>query len=163
MRPSKLRLPDNTAAATRLLSLMVLEISGGSGPELPMQVVQPKPTRLNPSPSRSFCRPDFSRYSATTCDPGASDVLTHGFTVRPFLSALRASSPAPTITLGLDVLVQEVIAAMTTSPCPRSCLRPSTGTRFDPPALEKFLSREVASEGCKSKISLPPSPPLLNS
>jgi hypothetical protein len=28
------------------LSLMVLEIAGASGPELPMQVVQPKPTRL---------------------------------------------------------------------------------------------------------------------
>ncbi len=33
----------------------------GRGPELPMQVVQPKPTRLKPSLSRSFCRPDSSR------------------------------------------------------------------------------------------------------
>src|SRR5262245_41086181 len=99
-----------------LLSLIDLEISGGSGPELPMHVVQPNPTRLKPRPSRSFCRPDFSRYSATTCEPGASDVFTQGFTVRPFLSALRANSPAPIITLGFDVLVQEVIAAITTSP-----------------------------------------------
>src|SRR6201987_3179178 len=119
---------------------MVLEISGGSGAELPMQVVQPNATRLNPSLSRSFCSPDLSRYSATTCEPGASEVLTQGLTDRPFATALRANRPAPTITFGLDVLVQEVIAAMTTSPWPRSCLRPATGTRFDPPALVKLLS-----------------------
>src|SRR4249919_1338061 len=95
-----------------------------------MQVVQPKPTRLNPSPSRSFCRPDFSRYSATTCEPGASEVFTQGFGVRPLATAFLASNPAATITFGFDVLVQEVIAAITTSPCPISCLRPSTGKRF---------------------------------
>lgn len=43
------------------LSLIVLEIGAGSGPELPMQVVQPKPTRLKPSASRSFWRPADSR------------------------------------------------------------------------------------------------------
>src|ERR1700730_2048751 len=95
-----------------------------------MQVVQPKPTRLNPSASRSFCRPDLSRYSATTCEPGASDVFTHGLTVRPLSAALRASRPAPIMTLGFDVLVQDVIAAMTTSPWPRSWLRPATGKRL---------------------------------
>ena len=110
---------------------MASEISSGSGPELPMQVVQPKPTRLKPSVSRSFCSPDFARYSPTTCEPGASEVFTQGFEVRPFLTALRASRPAPIITLGLEVLVQEVMAAITTSPWPRSCLRPGTGTRFD--------------------------------
>src|SRR6266699_1614102 len=101
--------------------------------------------------------------SATTCEPGASEVFTHGLTVKPFATALRASSPAPIMTLGFDVLVHEVMAAMTTSPWPRSCWRPGTGTRFDEPALEKFLSSEVASEGWRSKMSLPPSPPLLNS
>ena len=96
--------------------LIVSEISSGSGPELPMQVVQPKPTRLKPSLSRSFCKPDFAKYSATTCEPGASEVFTHGLTVSPLATALRASSPAPTITVGFDVLVQDVIAAITTSP-----------------------------------------------
>src|SRR5215510_12451882 len=165
MRPSKLRLPESTAAATMSLSLMVLEIAGASGPELPMQVVQPNPTRLYPSLSRSFCRPDLSRYSATTCDPGASEVLTQGFTSRPLATALRARSPAPIITLGFEVLVQDVIAAISTSPWPRSWLRPSTGNRCDPPALAKFLSSgAVAIDGCNSKTSLPPpSPALLNS
>jgi undecaprenyl diphosphate synthase len=41
MRPSKLRLPDRTAVATRSPSAMAAEISGCKGPELPMQVVQP--------------------------------------------------------------------------------------------------------------------------
>ena len=42
--------------------------------------------------------------------------MTQGFTFRPFLTALRASKPAPIITEGLEVLVQLVMAAMTTSP-----------------------------------------------
>ena len=56
-RPSKLRLPESTAAATRSPSLTALEISAGSGPELPMQVVQPKPTRLKPSASSGSVSP----------------------------------------------------------------------------------------------------------
>ena len=52
--------------------------------------------------------------------PGASEVLTHGFCLRPRRLALRASRPAPISTLGFEVLVQEVIAAITTSPWPRS-------------------------------------------
>src|SRR6185503_19640667 len=125
-RPSKLRLPESTAAAISPLSLIVLEIAGGNGPELPIQVVQPKPTRLKPIWSSSFCRPDFSRYSATTWLPGASEVLTQGCCLRPSRLALRASRPAPIKTLGFDVLVQEVIAAITTSPWPMSKSSPST-------------------------------------
>ena len=56
------------------------------------------------------------RYSVTTCEPGASEVFTQGFTMRPFARALRARSPAPSITAGFEVLVQLVIAAMTTAP-----------------------------------------------
>src|SRR5947199_8718181 len=109
------------------LSLIDFEISSGSGPELPMQVVQPKPTRLKPTLSRSACNPELDRYSATTWLPGASEVLTQGLAFNPLAAALRAKRPAPISTLGLEVLVQEVIAAMTTSPWPRSKSRPSTG------------------------------------
>src|SRR4029453_9252503 len=49
-------------------------------------------------------------------EPGARLVFTHGFTLRPRLTAFLASSPAPIITLGFDVLVQLVIAATTTEP-----------------------------------------------
>ena len=41
MRPSKLRLPESTAVTARSFSLTAAEISSISGPELPMQVVQP--------------------------------------------------------------------------------------------------------------------------
>src|SRR3954471_22889224 len=109
------------------LSLIDFEMSSGKGPELPMQVVQPKPTRLKPTLSSSTCSPELARYSATTWLPGASEVFTQGFAARPFAAALRASRPAPISTLGLEVLVHEVIAAITTSPWPRSKLRFSTG------------------------------------
>src|ERR1700694_5870740 len=102
------------------LSLIDFEISSGSGPELPMQVVQPKPTRLKPTLSSSTCRPELARYSATTWLPGASEVLTQGAALSPLAAALRANRPAPISTLGFEVLVQEVIAAITTSPWPRS-------------------------------------------
>src|SRR4029078_1823914 len=130
-----------------------------------MHVVQPNPIKLKQSLSRSFCRPDLSRYSATTCEPGASEVFTHGWTGRPLARALRASRPAPIITLGFEVLVQDVIAAITTSPWPRSWLRPWTEKRLGEPALANFVcSAGVAIEGCNSNTSLrPPSPALLTS
>ena len=52
----------------------------------------------------------------TTREPGASEVLTQGLVGRPRSTARLASSPAPTITWGLEVLVQLVMAAITTSP-----------------------------------------------
>ncbi len=52
----------------------------------------------------------------TTFEPGARLVLTHGLVVRPRSTAFFASRPAATITDGFDVLVQLVIAAITTEP-----------------------------------------------
>ena len=52
----------------------------------------------------------------TTLEPGASVVFTHGFDLNPFSTAFFASRAAPIITEGLEVLVQEVIDAITTSP-----------------------------------------------
>ena len=52
----------------------------------------------------------------TTLEPGASVVLTQGLRFRPFSTAFLASSAAPTMTYGLEVFVQEVMAAMTTRP-----------------------------------------------
>ncbi|CNH50381.1 Uncharacterised protein [Mycobacterium tuberculosis] len=52
----------------------------------------------------------------TTCEPGAIVVFTHGLEVSPFSTALRASSAAPSITSGLEVLVHDVTAAITTAP-----------------------------------------------
>ena len=52
----------------------------------------------------------------TALEPGASDVLTVGPTVSPRATAFLASKPAPTITVGLEVFVHEVIAAIATDP-----------------------------------------------
>ena len=62
----------------------------------------------------------------TTVEPGASEVFTHGLRSRPRSTALRASRPAPTITDGLEVLVQLVIAAITTRPWSSSKVSPSS-------------------------------------
>ncbi len=43
-------------------------------------------------------------------------VFTHGLELSPFSTALRASSAAPSITSGFEVLVHDVIAAITTAP-----------------------------------------------
>ncbi len=52
----------------------------------------------------------------TTFEPGASEVLTQGLVVMPRSTAFFATSPAATMTDGFEVLVQLVIAAMTTEP-----------------------------------------------
>src|ERR687888_314908 len=52
----------------------------------------------------------------TTLEPGASEVFTHGLARMPRWTALRASRPAASITDGLEVLVQLVMAAITTWP-----------------------------------------------
>src|SRR5262245_60451973 len=54
----------------------------------------------------------------TTFEPGARLVFTHGFTCRPRSTAFLAINPAASITDGFDVLVQLVMAAMTTEPLP---------------------------------------------
>src|ERR671937_15556 len=70
----------------------------------------------------------------TTLDPGARVVLTHGLRVRPFSTAFLATRAAATMTYGLEVLVQEVMAATVTAPWSSSYVVPSgavTGTGFD--------------------------------
>src|SRR5271165_5986587 len=61
-------------------------------------------------------RPERVRYSVTTMEPGASEVFTHDGTFRPFSTAFFATSPAATSTYGFEVLVQLVMAAITTLP-----------------------------------------------
>ena len=56
----------------------------------------------------------------TTCEPGAKVVFTQGLVTSPFSTAFLASKPAAIITDGLEVLVHEVIAAITTAPFPTS-------------------------------------------
>jgi len=70
----------------------------------------------------------------TTREPGANEVFTHGLLLSPASTAFFASSPAPTITQGLEVFVHEVIAAITTCPLSIVAAFPSakvTGTGFE--------------------------------
>src|SRR3954452_9627681 len=94
----------------------------------------------------------------TTLEPGARDVLTQGLRCRPRSTAFFASSPAATITNGLDVLVQEVMAATTTAPWSTSTSSPSSDTRagFDArplacaaacPAGSSCVPRELTAGG----------------
>src|ERR1700759_1725507 len=84
----------------------------------------------------------------TTLDPGASEVLTQGLRLRPLSTAFLASSAAPIMTDGLEVLVHEVIDAMVTAPWSRVKALPSSrvtsiGLRAGPPsfgAAERWLS-----------------------
>src|SRR5664279_410449 len=94
-----------------------------------MHVVQPYPATAKPSSSRDSSRPAPRRYSVTAREPGARLVLTVGGTVRPRATAFRASRPAATMTVGLDVLVQLVMAAMATEPVETSTERPAASTR----------------------------------
>ena len=52
-------------------------------------------------------------------------VFTQGLLRRPFSTAFLASRAAPIITLGLEVLVHDVIAAIETAPWPISKVSPS--------------------------------------
>src|SRR5687767_12747375 len=86
----------------------------------------------------------------TTLEPGARVVLTHGLVSRPRSTAFLASSPAASMTDGFDVLVQLVMAAMTTWPWSRSNSEPSanrtwtadpSGTDAPPPGPWVLLGR----------------------
>ena len=62
----------------------------------------------------------------TTLEPGASVVFTQGLVASPASTAFLASSAAPTMTDGFEVLVHEVMAAITTEPWSTEVLVPSS-------------------------------------
>ncbi len=82
----------------------------------------------------------------TTFDPGARLVFTHGFCVRPFSTAFFATRPAPIITLGFDVFVQLVIAAITTEPCSTAACG-GAATAVPPPLAPDAFPRATIIPG----------------
>ena len=98
----------------------------------------------------------------TTRDPGASDVFTQGLERSPRATAFSASNPAASITCGFDVLVQLVIAAMTTCPSATSTGSSPTrvvATRNDVSALSFWPSAARATSGSRLQCrSMPPCP-----
>src|SRR5688572_8271830 len=92
----------------------------------------------------------------TTLEPGARVVLTHGLRVSPRSTAFFASSAAPTITEGLEVLVQEVMAATVTAPWSISKALPSasvTGTGLLGTPLETAGASEAGKDSLLASSS----------
>ena len=71
---------------------------------------------MNPKLFKCSYKPDSIKYFETTPEPGAKIVLMNGSTFKPFSIAFLAKIPAATNESGLEVLVQEVIAATTIEP-----------------------------------------------
>ena len=96
-------------------------------------------------------------------EPNRRLVFTWDGTLRPFSTAFLAKRPAATITLGLLVLVQLVIAAMTTSPCLRWNFLPSQsiGTPSNPGSGLRVAG--VAGAAAFGSTLWPPSPSHLPS
>src|ERR1700722_8371912 len=80
----------------------------------------------------------------TTREPGASEVLTHGLDRRPRATAFLARRPAPTMTWGLEVLVQLVIAATTTSPSARRWWGATGGASVDVRGVRSRATRKAS-------------------
>src|ERR1022692_396402 len=91
----------------------------------------------------------------TTLDPGASVVFTHGLRDRPASTALRATSAAPTMTDGFEVLVQDVMAAITTEPwstdvfVPSSSVTSASADGRPPEPPERAESTDTGSDAGK--------------
>ena len=88
---------------------------------MPLQVVQAYATIPKPNFSSSGSKPASSRYSFATLEPGAKEVFTQGFRIKPSSLAFLATRAAATTLRGFEVLVQDVIAAIMTAPsgiCP---------------------------------------------
>ena len=83
-----------------------------------MHVVHPYPTRWNPSASRYGRSPASFEIILHDLGSGREGRLHPGFHSRDLLlTAFLATNPAASRPSGFDVLVHEVIAAMTTEPC----------------------------------------------
>src|SRR5699024_5157097 len=103
-------------ATVKSCSVIACSISGRKGPEFPIHVVQPYPTRLKPSLSKYGINPASSRYRVKTLEPGANEVLTYAGSCKLFSTACFANNPDPNIACGVDVFVHDVIDAMAREP-----------------------------------------------
>ena len=72
----------------------------------------------------------------TTCEPGASEVLTQGLVSNPNSTAFLAKRPAPIKTFGFEVFVQDVIAAINIDP---SLISKFPSFTFETIGVERFV------------------------
>ncbi len=118
IRPSKLRLPERTATATRSCSWIASLIGRGkrarvadAGRAAVADQVEAKLVEVCVEPRVVKVVGDDLRARV----PGWPS--PRAWSCSPFSTAFLASRPAATITDGFEVLVQLVIAAITTEPC----------------------------------------------
>ena len=100
-----------------------------------------------PSFSRSGSKSASSKYNCTVFEPGANELFTHGFLVKPFSLAFRASKPAAIMLRGLLVLVQLVMAAIIIAPSGIPFLSESSDC-FSWSRIPALLSSCVATRRC---------------
>ena len=86
------------------------------GPELPMQLMQPKPQVKKPSWRKGSVSPARSSRSSVARLPGAKMVFTQGAGASPRSAALRAMRPVASIMAWSVAVVQLVTAAMAMAP-----------------------------------------------
>src|SRR5205814_9724384 len=90
------------------------------------------------------------READTPRDPGGKEALTYGGTDSPRSTAFFARGAAPIMSAGFDVLVQEVIDAIRTSPCPGATVaggRTSWGTSSTRVGLGRLLTISISVSG----------------
>ena len=86
----------------------------------------------------------------TTVEPGASEVLTHGLRSRPALDRLLGEQPGADHHRGFEVLVQLVIAAITTRPWSSSISVPSSSVTVD-----RVVGRALGDGACVAPAGVP--------
>ena len=91
-------------------------ILGSSAPDIPLQVVQANATIPKPNFSSSGKSPASFKYNSATLEPGANEDFTQGLRTKPSSLAFFANNAAATTLRGLEVFVQEVMAAIITAP-----------------------------------------------
>jgi hypothetical protein len=117
MRPSKLRLPESTPQTSRLPVSTAFAIAGqATDRSYRCRSCSRNPLRLKPRPSRSFAEIGLVEIICDHLRAGRERGFHPRFAFEARASALRARRPAATRTDGFEVFVQDVIAAMTTSP-----------------------------------------------
>jgi len=116
-RPSKFRLPDSTEAAMTSPVRTASEIFGFSAaPSCRCTWCIHSPRCRSPAPpARATARP-FASSRLPRANRARGRSLPRVFDFRPKAFALRASRPAAIKTVGFEVFVQLVIAAISTAP-----------------------------------------------
>jgi hypothetical protein len=108
---------------------------------------------LKPSASRSFRESRRFEIVGDDLRAGRQRGLDPGLRRQALGPRLPGHEAGATSTLGFEVLVQEVMAAITTSPWPSIVSRPSTGTRVSE-IVDAGFSNSLSAAPCSGEFGL---------